>query len=140
MKPKQAVVIASLALALFIGGCATVSPTANQLVVRCEQSQTVTFSTFDAVVHLDDSNRAFWKTNAPEFHAFAEWLRQPVVLNATNTLPRGAAIIWSVDQTKLTYKQTLTGKDQLVASLAAMETALREAQTYLYQTSISNKP
>lgn len=134
MNKKKTLLSLSLALALLAGGCAMLSPKANPLIVRTEQTQTIALSTFDAVLHLDDSNRPFWTTNAPPFHRFCEWLRQPVVLNSTNTLPRGAAILWSVDQAKLTYQKTASGQDQLTAALATLETALSQAQAYLTQT------
>lgn len=131
--------LAVFLLVFFIAGCATLQPSANPLVVRCEQSEKAAFATFEMVLHVDDSNRAFWSTNAASFHRFCEWLRQPTLVNATNTLPRGAAIIWTLDNTKKEYQKNLVGQDQLAAALAAVEKALYDAQLY-FSTAQASQP
>lgn len=129
--------LAVFLLVLFIAGCASLQPTANPLVVRAEQTEKAAFATFEMVLHVDDSNRPFWSTNAASFHQFCEWLRQPTVVNVTNTLPRGAAIILTLDNTKKAYQSNLVGQDQLAAALAAVEKALADAQLYFSSASAS---
>jgi hypothetical protein len=130
----------SLALAVLLvfagcsGGCATLQPGANALVVRVEQTQVIAKSTFDLVLNVDNSNRPFWTTNLPAFHGFCEYLRAPVPIDASNSLPRGAAWLWSLDQTKLSYKSSLSSSNALVSALAVVETGLSQAQLYLAQT------
>ena len=60
------------------------------MVVRAEQSITIANATFDSAVKIDNANRSFFRTNAPAFHQFCEWLRTPVVMPPlTNAEPRG---------------------------------------------------
>ena len=118
-------------------GCAGIAPGQRAVVVRAEQSITIANSTFDAAVHIDAGNRAFYRTNAPAFHEFCEWLRTPVVLSPlTNSLPRGVAICSSADVVKNAYKQT-SGTNEYVAlinSLAVVEAATAEAQKFILAT------
>lgn len=88
-------------------GCAVLQPGADPFVVRVEQSQSAAMASFDFVLHLDHANRSFWKTNAPEFHQFAEWLRTPQMYG-TNPVSRCVAIQLNVDDLKLAYKQAKT--------------------------------
>ena len=132
---------AAALLALFIG-CAAVQPGADPLVVRTEQTESIAFSTFNLVVHVDDANRPFFMTNAPAFHQFAEWLRAPqmVMQSPTNTitLPRGAAMLWSLDATKRAYISSKTYSNSLVSAVATVEHALAEAQMWLTTTSTNH--
>lgn len=95
-----------LPLALLLG-CATLKPGADPFVVRVEQTQSVAMSTFDFVLHLDQSNRPFWRTNAPGFHNFCEWLRTPQPYGGTN-VPRCIAMQANLDDLKAAYKASKT--------------------------------
>lgn len=98
----------SLSLLALLIGCATLNPSADPLVVRVEQAEASANATFDFVLHTDQANRDFWKTNAPGFHSFCEWLRTPQTYG-TNTVPRAVAIQLNVDDLKLTYKAAKNG-------------------------------
>ena len=133
-----AAILAALGVAslLLIGtGCASVTPGQSSVVVRAEQSISLANATFDAAVHIDDANRAFFKTNLPPFHIFCESLRAPV-----NGTPRGIAIVTSADAVKETYKRTRSTNDYaiLISSLAVVDSATAEAQKFIAQTATIN--
>lgn len=117
------------AAGLFIG-CATLQPGADPLVVRAEQVETVAQSAFDTVVILDNSNRAFWLTNAPAFHQFCEWLRTPVTIESTNSMRRGLAMVKLVDNAKLIYKANKSQSNILVQALSDLQGAVTQAQSW----------
>lgn len=122
-----------LALATMIG-CATIDQSADPLVVRAEQVETAALSTFDLVLNIDNSNRPFFKANIPQFHEFAEWLREPV---PPDQWPRATAMIKSLHQIKVAYK---TNHDQgaLTQSISTIEMAMSQASTWM--ASVTNKP
>ena len=133
-----AAILAALGVASFLlvgTGCASVTSGQSSVVVRAEQSISLANATFDAAVHIDDANRAFFKTNLPAFHLFCEWLRAPV-----NGTPRGIAIVTSADAVKETYKRTRSTNDYaiLISSLAVVESATVQAQQFIAQTATIN--
>jgi len=91
-------------IALTLLGCAHLMPGADPLVVRTEQAQSGANATFDFVLHLDDNNRGFWRTNAPAFHQFCEWLRTPLQYKASQEVPRAVLMQLDVDDLKTAYK------------------------------------
>lgn len=115
--------------ALIVPGCATLAPGADPLVVRTEQSETTAKSTFDFVLNLDNSDRGFWRTNAPGFHNFCEWLRQPQPAG-TNILPRCSAMIWDVNMIKADYKASRASSNTLYTILVTLESALNQASSW----------
>ena len=133
--------VASLALPLAaFTGCASLDPNARAVVVRAEQSEAVANATLDAAIHIDASNREFFKTNAAPFHAFCEWLRTPVLMPPLTTpQPRGVAMIRSLDAVKETYKRTNTTNDYaiLISSLATVEAVTSQAQNWI--ANLNNK-
>ncbi len=135
--PPLQVLFALLAASFLFTGCSSLDPGARAVVVRAEQSIVIANVTFDAAVHIDDSNRPFFRTNAPAFHQFAEWLRTPVVMvPLTNSLPRGLAIVSSADAVKNRYKATNSTNDyaSLISSLAVVESVTGEAQKFIAET------
>lgn len=140
VKDGLALVI-GLSLILTIIGCAHLSPGADPLVVRAEQLQVAGQGTLDMVVHVEASAPAFWKTNVPGFYNFAEWLKAPQVVTATNTtitLPRGLALFWSLDQTKLAYKSGGGSSNVLQAAVESVSAAVSQAETWLANASVTN--
>lgn len=130
--------LVSLGVAGLLFGCAAIQPGSRAVVVRAEQSISVANATFDSAVRIDNANRAFFRTNAPAFHEFCEWLRRPVTLAPlTNSLPRGLAICQSANAVKLAYKRTNSTNDYaaLINSLAVVEAATAQAQKFILQTS-----
>lgn len=134
------VLLAVLAAVAFTG-CVGLKPGADPIIVRAEQTQAIAPATFNAILKLDDSNRALSRSNAPAFHEFCEWLRAPVTITVTNLhpggpqvlgahLPRGLAMVWSLDQTKLAYKHGLATSNTVVGVLATVESALAQAQQH----------
>jgi hypothetical protein len=91
----------------------------------------------------------------PAFYAFAEWLKQPQTLPGTMltptvigtnttygtygtnvTLPRGLALIWSLDQMKLAYKAGTATSNDVATALSAFTAATSQAQGWL--TTVTN--
>lgn len=118
-------------LAMLLNGCASIRPGNDPLIVRAEQTETIAIGAFDLVVNLDNANRPFWRTNIPAFHQFAEWLRAPQVVNQTNTLPRGAAMIWSVNSVKQDYKVNRAQSNLLITAIATLQSAIGQANGWL---------
>jgi aconitase B len=57
-------------------------------------------ATFDLLLRVDNTDRGFWRTNAPAFHQFCEWLRTPTPYQA-QTVPRCVALQLNVDDLRL---------------------------------------
>lgn len=122
------------AASLLFTGCVTLDPSARAIVVRTEQALTIADATFDTAVHIDDANRELSKANVPAFHAFCEWLREPVIIPPLTTAePRAHALLKSTLAVKNAYKAqpTATNHEKLIASLAALETATAQAQIWV---------
>ena len=111
-------------------GCSSLQPGADPLVVNAERVETVGKSTFDLVLNLDNSNRPYWQSNAPAFHDFCQWLRQPQTIEQTNTLPRAAAMLLSLDDVKLDYQSARSSSNALVEALATFQGVLNQAQAW----------
>lgn len=132
--------IISMAVGLgidFLTGCASLAPGADPLVVRVEQTETGAKATLDLIVNEDDANRAFWLTNAPAFHQFAEKLRAPVSIDGT-TLPFGYAAIRSLDDIKVSYKAGAATSNTVETVLATLQGVLSQASAW--STIVSNAP
>lgn len=119
--------------ALFFG-CANIQPGEDPLVVRCEQTEATAKASFDMVLNIDHADRGFWKTNAPAFHSFCEWLRQPQVVNQTNELPRASAMIWSLNNVKVNYQIGRQTSNDVVTALLTLQGAVNEAQAWVTVT------
>lgn len=131
MKMKSYLFIVAIAAAVTIfSACAHLDPSADPLVVNAERLEAVATSAFDSAVNLDNSNRPFWQTNAPAFHAFAEWLRAPVVIEQQGAFPRGLAMVKLVDDAKLTYKANRAQSNILLNAVADLQTAVIQAQSW----------
>lgn len=129
MKTKLALLLSTFGLLLCFG-CAALSPGADPIVVRAEQTISIAFATINTFTKLDDENRELFRTKVPEVHAFAEWLRAPI---GYPPAPRGIALIASAHSVKLAYKAARTpdNKANLVTALAALECAVIETQKQL---------
>ena len=132
---------ASIALCVSLwawAGCAPLQPGADPFVVRVEQAETTAQSTFDLVLNLDYANAGWWKTNAPAFHAFCNWLRTPQTVDLTNTLPRCSAMILSLDDVKLSYQASKANSNDVYSALMTLESAVNQAASWA--TVITNAP
>ena len=124
-------IILTVAALLFIAvGCASIQPGQDALVVNAERLETVSASAFDTVVILDNSNRSFWITNAPAFHGFCEWIRTPITIESTNTLPRGLAMIKLVDDAKLVYEVNKSQSNILIQVVADLQGVFNQASSW----------
>jgi hypothetical protein len=121
----------SLFVSLFIVGCASLTPGADPLVVRVEQGEAGANSTFDLILRLDNSDRGFWKTNAPAFHNFSEWLRTPISYTGTN-LPRCVVMQLNVDDLKLNYQaaRTSANSNALWIGFSVLDSALSQSLSW----------
>jgi hypothetical protein len=128
---KQIVSALALTTALFFMGCAHLAPGADPVVVRVEQTETIAKTTFDQVLSIDNSQRAFYATNAPGFHNFCEWLRQPQTAEGTNTLPRCTAMLVSLDDVKLDYKAAHVSSNAVFTVLQTVTGAMAQANEWL---------
>lgn len=129
MKPNVLVLILALfAVLVLMVSCATVQSGADPLVVRAEQIETSGDAAFQLVVSVDNSDRGFWRTNAPAFHNFAEWLRAPVPTPSNPNEPRGLGMILLVDSAKMTYEVNKSQSNVLILAISAMTNAVTQAQ------------
>lgn len=112
-------------------GCATLEPGADPFVVRVEQTQEGAKATLDLAVHLDNADRGFWRTNAPAFHQFCEWLRTPIPYKG-ETLQRGLEIQENVQDLKVEYKQSRTtyNSNLLWSAYAVLSQAVSQANSW----------
>lgn len=115
-----------------IQGCATLAPGADPLVVRTEQVQSIAGPGIDFVLHFDNSDRGFWRTNAPPFHNFCEWLRTPIPYTNGATLPRAILMQVNVDDLKQAYKfsKTSGNSNALYTALGTLSAALTQATSW----------
>ena len=135
--PKITALVALGLAALMFTGCAAIEPGQRAVVVRAEQSLSIADATFDTAVHIDAANRSFYKTNAPAFHEFCQWLRTPsIIAPLTNAEPRGVALVRSANAVKNRYKASGGTNDYaaLINSLAIIESATAEAQKFILAT------
>lgn len=131
MKPRLsqiAVLVAfvGMAVAAMFSSCAckSLDAGADPLVVRVEQAERIAFATFDAFLRIERQ-----QSLGRDAHAVAEWLRSPV-----GGSPRGIALLESLDTVKRAYKLNRgdrTARDNLIAALASVESALAQAQKHL---------
>ena len=132
MKTCRVLALLIVVATLTLVGCATLSPGADPLVVRVEQGQTVANATFDMVLKQDNSNRDFWRTNAPAFHQFCEWLRTPSTYQSTTTVPRCVLIELNVDDLKVAYKasKTASNSNALWTAFGTLSEVITQAQSW----------
>ena len=121
----------SIAVAALAFSCATIQPGNDPLVVNTERTETAAKSTFDLVLNLDNNNRALWQTNAPAFHEFCEWLREPQTVEGTNTLPRASAMILSLDNIKASYVAAQVDSNTLWTALSTLTATLNQASSWM---------
>ena len=133
-------ILFSLIAAIGLGiGCAAIQPGNDPLVVRTEQTLATGKSVFDATLGIDNANRPFFKTNAPAFHIFCEWLREPqAVPELSTTLPRASAFLYSLDSVKRDYKASRSNSNALYSALVTFESV--SAQTAAWLTIATNLP
>lgn len=105
---------------IFAAGCVKLMPGADPLIVRAEQTEQAAKASFDLVLSVDHLDRGFWRTNAPAFHSFCEWLRQPQPAMKTNLLPRGAAMIADLNDVKNTYRLAHSESNALITAIATL--------------------
>ena len=131
MNTKYLSTLAGLALAFTIVGCATLNPAADPFVVRVEQTQTSASASFDLVLKIDNADRGFWRTNAPAFHTFCEWLRTPQTY-AAGQVPRAVAIQLNVDDLKGSYiaSRTTGTSNALWSAWSVLNTAVGQASSW----------
>jgi hypothetical protein len=131
--PIKQVVSCLAFAAVFAGivGCAPLQPGADPIVVRCEQTETIAQDTFDQVLAIDNGQRDFYRTNAPAFHSFCEWLRVPQTVEGTNTLPRASAMLVSLDDVKLAYKAGRASSNSVYTALQTVTSAMGQANAWL---------
>ena len=113
-------------------GCAHLLPGSDPLVVRTEQTQAGANSTFDFVLNLDNNNRGFWRTNAPAFHGFCEWLRTPMNYKASQTVSRCVLMQLDVDDLKTAYKmnKSAANSNVLFTAVGTLSYALGQSMSW----------
>lgn len=130
-----------LPLALMVVGsvsCSSVAPGSDPIVVRAEQAETVGKSTFDLILNVDNANRQWWISNVPQFHSFCEWLRQPQVVDVTNSLPRCSALIWSLNDVKHSYMTGAATSNVVLTAAITLEGVVNQAASWM--TVATNSP
>ena len=127
--------LSAICLALVVG-CVATAPGASPFVVNVERLQTVAPGAFDLVTTVDDSNRAYWRTNAPRFHAFVEKLRMPVPVNGTN-YPACVAGLLQLEDAKVAYKAGRGDSNTLWLVFTEVSLLYNDATTW---SSVVTKP
>lgn len=125
------------ALGLTLLGCAALAPGADPLVVRAEQLESGANATFETFLTIDWQNHVFLATNAPAAHNFAQYLREPVMVNGTN-YPRDIVFILSLNAVKQSYKAGKTGSNDMVLAITTLQSALNQAGLYISTTSTNH--
>lgn len=132
------VVLLSFDVVFISTGCVKLKPGADPLVVRVEQTEAGAKATFDLVLKIDHTDRGFWRTNAPAFHNFCEWLRQPQPVWGTNQLPRASAMIVNLDNIKQDYVASRASSNAVISALTVLQSAVREASAW--SGVVTNRP
>lgn len=111
--------------------CVTLKPGSDPLVVRTEQTLSVANASFDFVLHVDNADRGFFRTNTPALHTFCEWLRTPIPYYGSNQ-PRAVEIQLNVDDLKLAYQaaKTANNSNALVAAWWTLNAAILQANSW----------
>jgi hypothetical protein len=139
MKNRIINLLSIAALLIVVGiGCSTIQPGADVLVVRAEQLETTADASFQLVVSVDNADRGFWKTNAPAFHNFAEWLRAPVPTPSNPNEPRGLGMILLVDADKIAYQQNKSLSNSLLSAISDLQFAANQAASWQVIVSSTN--
>lgn len=126
--PRTLSLMLSLSASALLLGCVALRPGADPLVVRTEQTLQTAGSTFDLVLRLDHSDRGFWRTNAPGFHNFCEWLRAPLYVTPPGTnLARALALQLQLDTVKREYKAARANSSDVLTALSTLQSALNQA-------------
>lgn len=119
-----------MACVAFVGCVAPINPGQDPLPVRAEQLETTANSAFQLVVDLDNSDRGFWRTNAPAFHNFAEWLREPIQVGTNAPQRRGIEMVLQVDVAKMQYEANKSQSNVLITAISDLEIAANQATAW----------
>jgi hypothetical protein len=133
MKKTGIILGMAIATVMVMIGCAHLQPGADPFVVTVERSETGARAGFDMILHVDQADRAFWRTNAPAFHEFCEWLRTPLTyVGTTDPLPRCVVMQLEVQDLKEAYKKARTESNSnlLYMALATLNTAGSQANSW----------
>lgn len=127
-----------IALGLLLSGCAALAPGADALIVRTEQLEQTAQASFHLALVIDNEDRGFWRTNAPAFHNWCEWLRVPTKYEARNifvttnvTLPRYRVLLLSIDDIKQDYRTSKAYSNSLNSALITLSSVLRQTESWL---------
>lgn len=127
--------LCSVTLLCLIQGCAAIQKGNDPLVVNVERTETIARDTFDMVLSIDNSQRDFYRNNAPAFHNFCEWLRQPQSVPDVDgkvvSLPRDLAMLLSLDNVKLDYKAARASSNDVFTALQTVTGAMAQANAWL---------
>lgn len=130
-----------LSLVWLMAACATLDQGADPLVVRMEQTLEGATNTLQTVVHVDQLNRDFWRTNVPAFHGLAETLRQPVwAPGMTEPEPWGVSLIQNAWNVKQAYKlqRTSANSNLLWTAWVTLNSTVTNAQQQLTVVNSTN--
>ena len=133
MKHKKLILSSLVGLALV--ACAHLQPGADPLIVRAEQTQTIAKNSFQLVLSVDHSDRGLWRSNAPAFHAFCEWLRQPIQYpgregTPAQTVPRDVMMLLQLDDIKTDYKASRSSSNTLAEAIATVASFGQQASAW----------
>lgn len=120
----------TLCLGAVVAGCAGLKPGEDPIVVNAERLETTADGAFTFVKNVDDADRGFYRTNAPAFHEFVEWLRTPIRMEGTNVIRRGPAMILAVNSAKHSYQQNHFESNLLTVAVNSLSAAVLQAQSW----------
>lgn len=133
----------SLFAVLLIVGCqfggVKYAPGADPLVVQTETLEKQAQNGFDMLLHADQTDRDYFRTNAPGFHGVCEWLRNPISYHGTVTLARAQCVILQLDDVKNDYKASRATSNQLSAASSVLQSMLTQVQVWIPTILSTNK-
>jgi hypothetical protein len=131
---KSILAVLTLALILFTAGlagpgCVATAPGSSPFIVNVERVETIAPPAFDLVLAIDDSNRPYWRTNTPRFHAFCESLRAPVPFHGAN-YPASITALLQLQESKVAFKQGRGDSNALFQAYSQINLLLADAQAW----------
>lgn len=130
MKNTKALVYGILAaVTLTVIGCVATAPGSSPFIVGVERMETIAPGAFDLVLAIDDSNRSYWKTNTPRFHAFCEKLRAPMPFHGTN-YPTAITSLLQLQESKVAFKEGRGSSNALNQAYVQLNLLLTDAQAW----------
>lgn len=112
------------AICMLMGACAQLQSGSDPVVVRAEQTQTISKDTLDAFVTYERNNDATLRALNPQIHTYANYVRA-----------HGQQWLRTLQAEKLAYKNNRTGENKanLLTAVAVLQEAVKQIGIYMSQ-------